>query len=140
MIIHSPRNDIGLIALVVAVVLAPQAIEAQGPAAMLAVRQCDITPREGPALRAAFAEFVEYANANTQDLPGNVYGSFRQRVWGDAHFTTIYEVANLAEYDALVRGRNQVMRNDARWRELWQAWNSHFVPQSCQVSFHQRWP
>ena len=140
MIFHSPRNAIGLIALVVVVVLAPQAVEAQEAAAMLAVRQCDIKPTEGRALRAAFEEFLEYARENTPDLPGSVYGSFRQRVWGGAHFTTIFEVANLAEWDERSRGRRQVMANDARWRELWQAWFSHLVPQSCQVSFHQRWP
>jgi len=118
----------------------PAPVHSQAPAAMLAVRQCDIIPTEGPALRAAFSEFVEYATANTPDLPGNVYGSFRQRVWGAAHFTTIYEVASLAEYDEMVQARGQVMQNDSRWRELWQAWNSHLVPQSCEVSFHQRWP
>jgi len=127
----------GVVALL-AVISAP--VQAQAPAAMLAVRQCDIIPTEGPALRAAFREFVEYATANTPDLPGNVYGSFRQRVWGAAHFTTIYEVASLSEYDEMVEARGQVMQNDPRWRELWQAWNSHLVPQSCEVSFHQRWP
>ena len=114
--------------------------ETDGPAPWLAVRQCLITPTEGADLRAAFREFVEYATANTPDLPGNVYGSFRQRVWGDAHFTTVYEVASVAEYDDLVRARNQVIRDDPRWRELWRGWNSHLVPQSCQTSFHQRWP
>ena len=73
-------------------------------------------------------------------LPGNVYGSFRQRVWGDARFTTIYEVASLTEYDEMVRARGEVLANDERWRELWRGWNSLLVPQSCQVSFHQRWP
>ncbi len=115
-------------------------VQAQAPSAMLAVRQCDITPTEGPALRAAFSEFVEYATANTPDLPGNVYGSFRQQFWGGAHFTTIYEVASLAEYEEMVQARGRVMQNDPRWRELWRAWNSHLVPQSCEVTFHQRWP
>jgi hypothetical protein len=127
-------------AVVVMAALTADLAEAQEPAAMLAVRQCDIPPGEGPALRAAFREFVEYATANTPDLPGNVYGSFRQRVWGDAHFTTIYEVASLAEYEEMVQARGQVMANDQRWRELWREWNSHLEPQSCQVSFHQRWP
>ena len=140
MTFHTPRIALGLTALVVAVALAPQVTEAQERSAMLAVRQCDITPTEGPALRAAFTEFVEYAVANTPELPGNVYGSFRQRVWGGAHFTTVFEVASLSEWDERDRGRRQVMANDARWRELWRAWNSHLVPQSCQLSFHQRWP
>ncbi len=138
--VHIPGNAIGFVALVLAVILAPQTAQAQEPAAMLAVRQCDIPPGEGPALRAAFSEFVEYAVANTPELPGAVYGSFRQRVWGDAHFTTIYEVANVAEWDDRERGRRQVMANDARWAELWGAWYSHLERQSCQVSFHQRWP
>ncbi len=134
------RNALKVVGFAMAVALTVRAAEAQAPAAMLAVRQCDITPTEGPALRAAFAEFVEYATANPAGLPGTVYGSFRQRVWGDAHFTTLFEVANLAEWDEGQRGRRQLMRNDARWGELWFAWNSHLVPQSCQVSFHQRWP
>jgi hypothetical protein len=127
-------------ALVAMAALTAEAVAAQEPAAMLAVRQCDIPPGQGPALRAAYREFVEYATVNTPDLPGNVYGSLRQRVWGDAHFTTIYEVANLAEYDEMVRARGQVMANDETWRDLWRGWNSLLKPQSCQVSFHQRWP
>ncbi len=137
---HSHWKAIGLIPLVVALVLTPTAAEAQEASAWLAARQCDVKPTEGGALSEAFTEFVEYAIANTPDLPGNVYGSFRQRVWGDAHFTSIYEVANVAEYDDRVRARNQQIANDDRWAELWRAWNSHLVPQSCQVSFHQRWP
>jgi hypothetical protein len=129
---------IGVLVLMAA--LTADAVEAQEPAAMLAVRQCDIPPRGGPALREAFREFVEYATANTPDLPGNVYGSYRQQVWGDAHFTTIYEVANLAEYDEMVRARRELMANDETWRDLWRGWNSLLVPQSCQVSFHARWP
>ena len=137
----SIRNTLMIIAFAMMFVLTAEAAEAQDePAAWLAVRQCEVKPTESGVMRTAFAEFVEYAVANTPDLPGNVYGSFRQRVWGDAHFTTIYEVANIGEYFDLTRGRRQVMADDARWRELWQAWNSHLVPQSCDVSFHQRWP
>jgi hypothetical protein len=130
----------GVVALAVTLVLSPSAIEAQAASAWLAVRQCDVEPGEGLAMSEAFTEFVEYAVENTPDLPGNVYGSFRQRVWGDAHFTTLYEVASIAEYDEMVRARFEVMANDSRWQELWRGWNSHLVPQSCQTSFHQRWP
>ena len=118
----------------------PTVVWAQEASAMLAVRQCDITPTEGGALNAAFAEYVEYAGANMPEMPGTVYGAFRQRVWGAAHFTTIFEVANVAEYDEMARARRQARADDGRLQELWQAWNSHLVPQSCQVSFHQRWP
>ena len=119
----------------------PEPGEAQEPSAWLAVRQCKIKPTEGAALREAFREFVEYARANPgEDIPGEVYGSFRQRVWGDANFTTVYEVASVAEYDGLVRGRFARIQSDKRWGELWRAWNEHLVPQSCQTSFHQRWP
>ena len=118
----------------------PNVISAQEPSPFLAVNQCLIKPGEGQALQAAFAEYVEYALENMPETPGNVYGAFRQRVWGPAHFTTVFEVANVAEYDNMARARRRARADDARLQELWQAWNSHLVPQSCQVSFHQRWP
>ena len=119
----------------------PEPGEAQERSAWLAVRQCKIKPTEGRALREAFREFGEYARANPgEDIPGQVYGSFRQRVWGDANFTTVYEVDSVAEYDGWVRRRLARMESDERWGELWRAWTEHLVPQSCQVSFHQRWP
>ena len=114
--------------------------QAQPGSPWLAARQCLIEPTEGPELREAFGEFVEYAQSNTPDLPGEVYGSFRQRVWGAAHFTTVFEVASVAEYDELVRARNELIQSDQTWGNLWRAWNSHLVPQSCQTAFHQRWP
>ena len=48
----------------------PTVVWAQEASAMLAVRQCDITPTEGGALNAAFAEYVEYAVANMPEMPG----------------------------------------------------------------------
>ena len=139
----STRKPFTMIASAMMFVLTAEAAEAQDePAAWLAVRQCEVKPTESGAMRTAFAEFVEHAVANPADTdtPGSVYGAFRQRVWGDAHFTIIYEVASWGEYDDRNRARFQRMRDDDRFAELWQAWNSHLVPGSCQTSFHQRWP
>ena len=93
-------------------------------------------------MRAAFEEFVAYAVANppASDTPGGVYGAFRQRVWGDANFTIVYELANWGDYEDRLQARFQRMRDDEQFRELWQAWSSHLVSDSCEVSFHQRWP
>ena len=116
--------------------------ENQEPAAWLAARQCKITPTEGPQLRAALQEFVDHARANppSVELPGTVYGNFRQRVWGDANWTTVYEVASIAAYDQFVRARGEWFRQDEKAGELYRAIFSHTVSQSCQTAFHQRWP
>ncbi len=140
MSVHSHWKAIGLIPLVLALVLTPTGAEAQERSAWLAARQCEVKVEESQALNEAFTEFVEYAIANPAGLPGAVYGSFRQRVWGGAHFTTLYEVASIGEWEERQRGRRQLMANDARWGQLWQALTSHLVPGSCETSFHQRWP
>ncbi len=113
---------------------------AQEPAPWLAVRQCEIKPTEGPALRAALREFIDYVVANPMPLPGSVLGAYRQRVWGDPSFTTVYQVENIAEWWARSSGNRELNRQDERRGELYGAIFSHTVPQSCQTSFQQRWP
>ncbi len=113
---------------------------AQEPAPWLAARQCEIKPTEGPALRAALREFIDYVVANPMPLPGSVLGAYRQRVWGDPSFTVVYEVESIAEWWARDSGNRELNRQDERRGELWAAIFSHTVPDSCQTSFHQRWP
>ena len=112
----------------------------QEPAPWLAVQGCSIKPTEGAALRVALQEFIDYIVANPVDLPGNVYGAFRQRVNDTANFTLVVEVESIAEWSNWQSARFEANRNDEKRMVLYQAYRSHFVPQSCNWSFHQRWP
>ncbi len=129
--------------LCVAVVLFAGPVFAQeAPAAWNVVRQCQVAPGEGGDLRAALQAFVDYIadNPPPANMPGSVHGNFRQRVWGEANWATVYEVENIAAYDDFVRARREWFQQDQRAGELYGAMFSHVVPQSCQTSFHQRWP
>ncbi len=113
---------------------------AQEGAPWLAVRSCLVAPGEGPALRAARQEYIDYIVANPVDLPAaNVVGGFRQRVSGPATFSFVVAVESIAAWDAWDNAGREARRNDARRQELYRAYFSHFVSQSCEWSFHQRW-
>ena len=114
--------------------------EAREPSAWVAVETCAIKPMEGPALRAALREYIEYAVAHPFDRPGRVYGAFRQRVTDTANFGVVLEVESIADWEAGQAALREVLRNDEQRRTLRQAYRSHFVPQSCEWTFHQRWP
>ncbi len=114
--------------------------DAQEPSAWVAVETCTIKPMEGPALRAALREYVEYAVAHPFDAPGRVYGGFRQRVMDTANFGVVLEIESIADWEAGRAALFEALRNDEQRRTLRQAYRSHFVPQSCEWTFHQRWP
>ena len=131
------RSLVLSLALVVGVV---GVANAQDPAA-LAVQSCAIAPTEGPAARTALQEFVDYITANPIDLPAaNVYGVYRQRVNDTANIRLIVEVESVAAWGTWNSARREANRSDERRGALWQAFQSHLVPQSCNWSFHQRWP
>ena len=72
--------------------------------------------------------------------PGRVYGAFRQRVKDTANFGVVLEVESIADWEAGQAALREVLRNDEQRRTLRHAYRSHFVPQSCEWTFHQRWP
>ena len=113
---------------------------AQEPAPWLAVRTCAITPTEGPAARAALGEYLDYARAHPIGAPGTVYGIIRQRVNDLASIRILVEVESVAEWSVWNTAQREARQNDARRQTLFQAYFSHLVPQSCNWSFHQRWP
>ncbi len=114
--------------------------DAQEPSAWVAAQTCSIKPTEGAALRAALREFIDYIVANPVDLPGNVYGAFRQRVNDTANFSLVVEVESIAEWSAWQSARFEANRNDEKRGALYQAYRAHIVPQSCNWSVHQRGP
>ncbi len=132
------RSVILSLALVVGVV---GVTSAQEPAPWLAVQSCLVKPGEGPALRAALREFIDYVVASDADLPpANVYGGFFQRVNGPRTRSLVVEVESIAAWDAWDTAGREARRNDPRRQELYRAYRSHYVPQSCEWSFHQRFP
>ena len=126
--------------LVVGVAGVSSAQEMQEPSAWVAVETCAIKPMEGAALRTSLREYIDYAVAHPLDLPGRVYGGFRQRVTDTANYGFVLEVESIADWEANRRGLREALRNDEQRRTLFQALRSHFVPQSCEWTFHQRWP
>ena len=130
---------LGLAFVFVVIGLGP-VLHAQEPAPWLAVQNCAIKPTEGADLRAALQEFIDYISANPVTLPGNVYGAFRQRVNDTANYSLAVEVQSVAEWGAWQSARLEANRSDQRRGALYGNVLSHFVPQSCNWSFHQRWP
>ena len=133
------RSVILSLALVVGVV---GVTSAQEPAPWLAVESCLVKPGEGLALRAALREFIDYIIANpvANFPPANVYGGFFQRVNGPRTRSLVVEVESIAAWDAWNTAGREARRNDARRQELYRAYRSLYVPQSCEWSFHQRFP
>lgn len=132
-----------MLALTVAVmVVAGVGSAQQGPEPMpwLAVETCSVTPMEGPALRVALREYIDHITANPVGLPGRVLGGYRQRVTDVANYHFILEVESIAQWEEFQTALFAALRSDEERRTLRRAFRSHFVPQSCEWTFHQRWP
>ena len=134
------RVMLGFAVAVVVVAGVGWAQQAPAPMPWLAVETCSVIPTEGQALRAALREYVDYITANPVELPGRVLGGYRQRVTEVANFHFILEVEGIAQWTEFQAALRAALRSDEERRTLRQAFRSHFVPQSCEWSFHQRWP
>ncbi len=113
---------------------------AQEPSSALAVERCNIQPGEAADSREAFEALVDHIGANPQDLPGTVYGVFREVLEPNSMVTFILEVNSLGELEDFIVARIEANRSDERRGELFRAWRSHLDAESCDWSFHLRLP
>ena len=113
---------------------------AQEPSSALAVERCNIRPGEAADSREAFEALVDHIGANPQDLPGTVYGVFREVLEPNSMVTFILEVNSLGELEDFIVARIEANNSDERRGELFRAWRSHLDAESCDWSFHLRLP
>ncbi len=88
----------------------------------------------------ALQELVEHIRANPQDLPGNVYGVFREVAAPDEIVSFVLEVESLGEFEDFILARVEANRSDEQRGTLFRAWRSHLDLSSCSWSFHLRIP
>ena len=114
---------------------------AQEPAPMVAVESCTVRPGEGAdEAGQALQALVDHLTANPQDLPGTVYGVFREILAPGTTISFSLEVEDLAEFEDFILARIEANNSDERRGELFRAWRSHLDGASCDWSFHLRMP
>ncbi len=108
------------------------------PRVRLAVENCNVKPGEGQAWDQALQALVEHINANPQDLPGNIYGVFREVAAPGNNVSFALEVEGLGEFEDFILARIEANNSDERRGTLFRAWRSHLDEASCSWSFHLR--
>ncbi len=113
---------------------------AQEPAPMLAVESCTVRSGEGAEAGQALQALVDYLTVNPQDLPGSVYGVFREILAEGNIVSFVLEVEDLAEFEDFILARIEANNSSKQRGDLFRAWRSHLDVRSCDWSFHLRIP
>ncbi len=113
---------------------------AQEPAPMLAVESCTINSGETAEATEALQALVDYLTANPQDLPGSVYGVFREVAAAGNTMSFALEVDTLGEFQEFILARIEANNSSEQRGDLFRAWRSHLDVRSCDWSFHLRIP
>ena len=102
----------------------------------LAVENCELKPGQGPAYARATQDLVEYLRAGTEDLPGNVYGAFREVAAAGERVSFVLEVEDLGEFEEFILARIAANQADEQRGALFRAVRSHLDERTCDWSFH----
>ena len=129
-----------ILGLVMITAFAGASFAQEPPRVRLAVENCKVNPGESPAMSQALQELVEHIRANPQELPGNVYGVFREVAAPDEIVSFVLEVESLGEFEDFILARVEANRSDEQRGTLFRAWRSHLDLSSCSWSFHLRIP
>ena len=105
----------------------------------LAVENCNAKPGEAQQYGQSVRALVEYITANSEDLPGNPYGVFRE-VLGDPmvgpRVSFALEVEDLGEFEEFILARRDLNLADEQRNALFQEMRSHLDLTTCNWSFH----
>ena len=102
----------------------------------LAVENCGLTPGHGQEYARATQALVDYLSTRSEDLPGNVYGAFREVAAAGERVSFVLEVEDLGEFEEFILARIAANEADQRRGTLFRAIRSHLEESSCDWSFH----
>ena len=111
---------------------------AQAPPPMLAVERCTINPGEGQEAGQALRALGAHVTSSSEQLPGTLYGVFREILEPESYVTFILEVEGLGEFQEFIQARGRANNSDERRGTLFRAWRSHLNAESCNWSFQLR--
>ena len=106
--------------------------------ATLAVETCNVKPGGVSEMSQALKEMAAYVRANPVDLPGNVYGVFREVAAPGDILIFVLEVKSMGEFEDYILAREAANNSDERRGTLFRAWRSHLDAESCNWSFQVR--
>ena len=86
----------------------------------------------------ALKELAAYVRANPVDLPGKVYGVFREVAAPGDTLSFVLEVEGMGEFEDFILAREAANNSDERRGTLFRAWRSHLDAESCNWSFQVR--
>ena len=111
---------------------------AQEPAPMLAVESCTINSGETAEATQALQALVDHVIANPEELPGNVYGVYREVAAAGNTMSFALEIETLGEFQEFILARIEANNASEQRGRLFSAWRSHVDEDSCDWSFHLR--
>ena len=101
----------------------------------LAVENCSLKSGHGQEYARATQALVDYLSSSSEDLPGNVYGAFREVAAGE-RASFVLEVEDLGEFETFILARISANESDQQRGTLFRAIRSHLEESSCDWSFH----
>ena len=91
----------------------------------LAVETCSLKSGHGQEYARATQALVDYLSSSSEDLPGNVYGAFREVAAAGERVSFVFEVENLGEFEAFILARIAANESDQQRGTLFRAIRSH---------------